>query len=95
MHTHFANVCDIGNTLIKAGILQSSWNAIGAGALVAPYNATCKPPAFPIEEATRLQNLYATAFFRRHLLGQTKYDPFLTTAYAVANEPDIDFIVTP
>jgi hypothetical protein len=42
-----------------------------------------------------LQNLYATAFFRRHLLGQTSYDPFLTTAYAVSNEPDIDFIVTP
>ena len=62
---------------------------------MAPYNATCIPPAFSIEEATRLQNLYAIAFFRRHLLGETSYAPFLTTAYAVANEPDIDFVVTP
>ena len=48
-----------------------------------------------ITEATRLQNLYATAFFRRHLLGETLYDPFLTTAYATANEPAITFVVTP
>ncbi len=95
VHTHFANICDIANALIAAGLLPSQWPSIGAGALVAPYNATCIPPAFPIEEATRLENLYATAFFRRHLLGQTAYDPFLTTAYAVGNEPDITFVVTP
>ncbi len=95
VHTHFANICDIAGALIAAGIGPSSWPSIGAGALVAPYNATCVPPAFPIEDATRLQNLYATAHFRRHLLGQTAYDPFLTTAYATSNEPDITFIVTP
>ncbi len=94
-HTHFANVCDIGNALIAAGFGPPTWPALGAGALVAPYNATCIPPAFSITEASRLQNLYATAFFRRHLLGETVYDPFLTTAYATANEPDITFIVTP
>jgi predicted dienelactone hydrolase len=95
VHTHFANICDIANALIAAGLLPAQWPLIGAGALVAPYNATCIPPAFPIDEATRLQNLYATAHFRRHLLGQTMYDPFLTTAYATANEPNITFIVTP
>ncbi|MCC6763773.1 MAG: hypothetical protein IT293_03840 [Deltaproteobacteria bacterium] len=95
VHTHFANICDIANALIAAGFAPASWPSLGAGALVAPYNATCIPPAFPIDEATRLQNLYAAAFFRRHLLGQTIYDPYLTTAYATANEPDIDFIVTP
>jgi predicted dienelactone hydrolase len=95
VHTHFANICDIANALIAAGFQPGAWPSLGAGALVAPYNATCIPPAFPIDEATRLQNLYATAFFRRHLLGQTIYDPFLTTPYAQANEADIDFIVTP
>jgi hypothetical protein len=49
------------------------------------------PPAFPIEEATRLQNLYAVALFRRHLLGERYYDNFLTGAYAAAREPDTDF----
>lgn len=29
-HTHFANVCDIGNLLIGLGILQDSWPLIGA-----------------------------------------------------------------
>jgi predicted dienelactone hydrolase len=95
IHTHFANICDIANALIGAGFLPGQWPSIGAGALVAPYNDTCIPPAFPIAEATRLQNLYATAFFRRHLLGQTVYDPYLTTTYATTNEPNIDFIVTP
>lgn len=95
VHTHFANICDIANVLIAAGFQPSSWSMIGAGALIAPYNDTCIPPAFPIAEATRLQNLYATAFFRRHLLGETAYGPYLTTAYAQANEPAIDFIVTP
>jgi len=95
IHTHFANICDIAAALIGAGFQPGQWPSIGAGALVAPYNDTCIPPAFPIAEATRLQNLYATAFFRRHLLGQTVYDPYLTTAYATTNEPDIDFIVTP
>ena len=95
VHTHFANICDIANALIAAGFGPAQWPSIGAGALVAPYNDTCILPAFPIDEATRLQNLYATAFFRRHLLGQSIYDSYLTTAYATANEPDIDFIVTP
>jgi len=87
-HTHFANVCDIGNTLINAGLIIEFWPNIGAGALVPIWYATCVPPAFPIAEATRLQNLYAAATFRRYLLGETSYDPYLTEAYA-DTEPDI------
>jgi predicted dienelactone hydrolase len=90
-HTHFANVCDIGNTLIDLGVSIDQWPSIGAGALVPIYADTCVPPAFPIEEATRLQNLYAAALFRRHLLGERYYDNFLTGAYAAAREPDTDF----
>jgi hypothetical protein len=90
-HTHFANVCDIGNTLIDLGVAIDQWPLIGAEALVPIYADTCVPPAFPIEEATRLQNLYAVALFRRHLLGERYYDNFLTGAYAAAREPDTVF----
>jgi hypothetical protein len=60
---------------------------LGAGALVAPYNAACTPSAFSIEEATRLQNLYAAAFFQRHLKFNEGYALFLTESHAAANEP--------
>ncbi len=51
------------------------------------------PPAFPIAEATRIQNLYAAAHFRRYLLGDAEYDSYLTTEFAAANEPDVVFFV--
>ncbi len=57
------------------------------------WEATCVPPAFPIAEATRIQNLYAAARFRRHLLGDSDYDSYLTTEFAAANEPDVVFFV--
>ncbi|MGB1139982.1 MAG: alpha/beta hydrolase family protein [Halioglobus sp.] len=85
-HTHFANVCDIGNLLIDLGIVQDNWPAIGAQDLLEPYAATCSPEAFPISEATRLQNLYSVAFFRRHLLGNDAYAFYLNANYS-DNEP--------
>jgi dienelactone hydrolase len=91
-HTHFANVCDIGNTLINNGVPIASWPAVGAGALVPIYEATCVPPAFPIAQASRIQNLYAAAHFRRYLLGETEYDIYLSENYALANEPAVVFI---
>ncbi len=86
-HTHFAAICDIANALIAFGFPEPSWPALGAGALVGPYHDTCIPPAFSLDEATRIQNQYAAAFFRRHLRGEVEYDSFLTRAYAEANEP--------
>ena len=94
-HTHFANVCDIAQALIDAGIPPSLWELVGAGALIPIYEATCIPPAFSIDEATRLQNLYAVSLFRRYLLGETFYDSFLTKAYADTNEPDVVFFEDP
>lgn len=85
-HTHFANVCDIGNLLIGLGILQDSWPLVGAEDLLEPYAMTCTPDAFPIEEAFRLQNLFTVSFFKRHLLDDRRYDDFLAPAYA-AGEP--------
>jgi predicted dienelactone hydrolase len=94
-HTHFANVCDIAQALIDAGLPPEVWELVGAGQLIPIYEATCIPPAFPIEEATRLQNLYAVSLFRRYLLGETFYDAFLSKPYADANEPDVVFFDEP
>ena len=90
-HTHFANICDIADILIDVGFPPDFWPVIGAGALVQPYLDTCIPPAFPLDEVKRIQNLYTVAFFRKHLLLDLRYKPFLTEAYALANEPDVNF----
>jgi predicted dienelactone hydrolase len=89
-HTHFANVCWIGNYLIGIGITQESWPGLGAEDLLEPYETTCGPDAFPIEESDRLVRLYTVAFFRRHLLGEVGYDAYLTAAFA-ESEPAVDF----
>ena len=91
-HTHFANVCAIGNHLIELGLGRETWANIGAGDLLEPYEVTCGPDAFPIEEATRLRNLYVVAFFKRHLLDEAAYDQYLGTEYA-DEEPAIAFSV--
>lgn len=89
-HNHFAAVCDLGQLLIDAGILQAQWASLGAGALIVPYNTTCIPEVLDIDEAVRLQNLYSVSFFRRTLLEDQRYAPFLTEGYATT-EPLIDF----
>jgi predicted dienelactone hydrolase len=91
-HTHFANVCAIGNLLISHDIDQSMWAAIGGEQLIDVYNDTCTDEAFPFEEAIRLLNLYTVAFLRRHLLDQHGYASFLTESYA-EKEPAITFSV--
>ena len=89
----YANICAIGNLLIDdLGLGQDVWPDIGAEDLLEPYEVTCSPDAFPIEEATRLQNLYVVSFFKRHLLDQKGYDQYLTTDYA-DGEPAITFSV--
>jgi predicted dienelactone hydrolase len=90
-HTHFANVCDIGDLLIELGILQATWPAIGAEDLLEPYANTCGAGAFPIEEAVRLQNLYVVSFFKRYLLDDRRYDDYLTPDFA-EQEPSISIV---
>ncbi len=90
-HTHFANVCDIGNFLTDLNINMNLWSFMGAEKLIQPYLDTCTEGAFPIDEVIRLQNLYVTAFFKRHLQGHMEYDEYLTEAYALHNEPNIEF----
>jgi predicted dienelactone hydrolase len=89
-HTHFANICDIASWLIENGLTPDLWDSIGAAALTAPYLDTCSEDAFPIGRVLRLQNLYATAFFRYHLNGETGYGKFLEQGYA-ESELDIKF----
>ena len=91
-HTHFANVCSIGNLLIDLGLTPDKWPAIGAAALIEPYESTCGPGAFPIAEAIRLPNLYVVSFFKRHLLNQEGYARYLATEYA-EREPAVRFYV--
>ena len=83
-HTHFANVCDIGNLLIKLGIQQDNWPLIGAEDLLEPYATTCSESAFPIAEVVRLQNVYIVSFFKRFLLDDRRYDYYLSPEYAAS-----------
>jgi len=93
-HTHFANVCEVGDALIEAGLEQETWPSIGAEQLVDLYDRTCTGDALPLATAQRIQNLYAVSFFRRHLAGDMRYATFLTEAYAAASEPEVAFFTT-
>ena len=90
-HTHFANVCDIGNLLLRAGITQDLWPGIGAEGLIQPYDDTCTEDVFPIDEAQRIQNKYMVAHFKRYLLGQVGYEAFLSAEHAAESEPAVSF----
>jgi predicted dienelactone hydrolase len=91
-HNHFAAICPIGNTLIAAGLGPESWRALGAEALLEPYETACGPDVLPIEEATRLQNLYVVSFFKWHMLNEAVYHRYLTTEFA-ETEPGITISV--
>ena len=51
-HTHFANVCIIGDLLIDLGFSTEAWPGLGAGALLEPYEKTCTGDAFPFSSAS-------------------------------------------
>ena len=89
-HTHFANVCTLGELLIGLGLDKEQWPDIGAEDLLEPYRTTCGPDVFPIDEAVRLQNLYAVSFLMRHQVGDERYGWFLTEEFA-ADEPAVSF----
>ncbi|HUK63902.1 MAG TPA: dienelactone hydrolase family protein, partial [Dongiaceae bacterium] len=84
MHLHFSNACELGSILLANGLDEEV-----VFQLVDGYEETCGPGAYPVAEAHRLQDLYTVAFIRRHLLGDMRYERFLTPAYALANEPTV------
>lgn len=88
-HTHFANVCAIGDHLIGLGLGMETWPGLGAEALIEPYEQTCGEDAFPVAEVQRLSATLAVAFFRRHLNGERGYAAWLTPA-AAADEPALE-----
>ena len=81
-HTHFANICAIGDLLIELGITQAIWPVIGAQDLLEPYALTCSPEVLPIGDVVRLQNLYVVSFFKRYLLGDRGYASYLSPAFS-------------
>ena len=81
-HNHFAAICPIANWLMELGSGPDAWPMLGAGELIEPYETTCGPDVLPIEEATRLQNLYLVSFFKAHMLGEGSYEQFLTPSFA-------------
>ena len=81
-HNHFAAMCPIGNRLIELGWGPEIWPTLGAEQLIEPYETTCGPDVLPIEEASRLQNLYVVSFFKAHMLSDSSYDQFLTPEFA-------------
>ena len=94
-HTHFANICDIAETLISIGIPPEDWPTALGGAiapLIGPYSVTCARYVYPLDSAQRIQNTYAVSFFRRTLLSDTDYEIYLTQAWAADNEPELEFV---
>ncbi|MFW2387315.1 MAG: alpha/beta hydrolase family protein, partial [Polyangiales bacterium] len=87
-HNHFAAICPIANRLIELGWGPEVWPMLGAGDLIEPYETTCSADAFPIDEAFRLQSLFAVAFFKTHMLGELGYEQYLSTSF-VENEPSV------
>lgn len=86
-HTHFANICTIGEALMDLGLTIDTWDEIGAGILVDIYEETCGEDAFPIDEAIRIQCHYIVAFFRTHLTGEPAWEGLLTSGYTETCEP--------
>ena len=89
-HTHFTNVCDIGDFLIETGFPKENWENMGAADLIEPYERTCSENSFPMGEFNRLLNLYVVSFFKAQLMGESVYEDYLTPDYA-ASEPAINF----
>ena len=85
-HLQFANACDIGKALLDIGVKVTDLDRLGLD-----YVGSCLPPAIDISAVREAANLYVTAFLKKHLLNDSRYDGFLTPAYAVTNEPGVLF----
>jgi len=93
-HTHFANVCKLGDRLVSLGISKPLWPTVGAAELVEAYDQSCSPDSFPIAEAERLVSLFSVAFFRTHLRAESHYAGYLTEDFA-DTEPSVNLWARP
>jgi predicted dienelactone hydrolase len=83
-HNSFTNICDFFDAL--AGSLPPELVEF----LLGNFDQGCAPELIPIEEAHRITNLYATAFMKRAVTLDPRYQRFLNPASANL-EPDVTF----
>jgi predicted dienelactone hydrolase len=71
-HSSFTNICDFYAALspfVPPFLLE---------VLLGNFEEGCVPELIPIDEAHRISNFYATAFFKRDLVGDPRYKRYLT-----------------
>ena len=85
-HNSFTNVCDLVDILIGAGLPP-----LLLGFLIASAEEGCAPELIDIDEALRLQNLYAASFFRSTLGPDARHQQYLTPKYAQRTDLEIDW----
>jgi predicted dienelactone hydrolase len=85
-HNSFTNICEFFEALLDAGIPQ-----VLLELLLGNFEQGCSPDLIAIEDAHRLTNLYATAFLRRTLGLDPRYQRYLTPGFA-RQEPDVTFL---
>ncbi|MGH0032641.1 MAG: alpha/beta hydrolase family protein [Myxococcota bacterium] len=89
-HNSFTEICLFFDVLVDAG-LPAPILAI----LLGNVEQGCGPDLIPIDEAQRLTNLYATAFFKTLLAGHPGFVKYLTRGYAIANDLPVDYYRVP
>ena len=85
-HNSFTNVCDLVGILIDAGLPP-----VLLDFLIASAEEGCSPDLIDIDEAQRIQVLYATSFFRSTLGPDSRYQQYLTPRYADRADLDVDW----
>jgi predicted dienelactone hydrolase len=87
-HGSFTNICDIADVLLSAGLPPFLIEVV-----LGNYEEGCAPELIPIDEAHRVTNLYALAFFSRDLVGDPRYQRYLTPGRVHKDDLPVYFFV--
>jgi predicted dienelactone hydrolase len=87
VHFSFTNSCDLIRIVEESGFPE--W--LVAFLLGPDFLAPCGSDVIDVEEAQRLTNLYAVSHFKRFVMGDERYERFLSASYTEQNEPDVLF----
>jgi predicted dienelactone hydrolase len=83
-HMSFSTWCEYVDVLYYIGFIDEDI-----------YNMyRCSQEPIPYAEVERLTMIYMIAFLKDNLVGDHRYQIYLTPGYALVNEPDIEFFVT-
>ncbi|NNF60636.1 MAG: hypothetical protein HKN06_04805 [Gammaproteobacteria bacterium] len=85
-HQSFTNICVFAEVLVGAGVPPSLIDF-----LLGNSAEGCAPELIPIAQAHALTNLYATAFLKRELLRDGRYQRYLNRGYAQSNRLPVLF----